>query len=172
MKFKHGFSLTELLIVIAIIMILASMIAINMDSYKQTAKQEAEKLAGYIHDLMRKADRSHKGFEIYWETTPERIRWQWSSNKISWANGTDGILIYKKNLTATDKPVISPGFTIEYKFSGYADNKLKYGTDGQFNKNGHFKITRDDDKTDICYIYFRLGRIRCSEDDREAKDVM
>lgn len=168
MKFKHGFSLTELLIVIAIIMILASMIAVNMDSYKQTAKQEAEKLAGYIHDLMRKADRSHRGFAINLETT--QLRWQWASDNTSWKSTTDGILIYKKNPTGTEKPIISPGFTIEYKFSGKdgSPNLVKYGTDSQFNRNGHFTVINDKNTEDTKYfVNLRFGRVRASDKKEE-----
>ena len=149
MKFKHGFSLTELLIVIAIIMILASMIAINMDSYKQTAKQEAEKLAGYIHDLMRKADRSHRGFEITFDDS--KIQWAWTDDT------NNKKTIYKKNPNDTDKPLISPGFEVEGNFS----DKVTYKTDSRFCKEGHFTVTRKEDASKY-YVYIFNGRIRIS----------
>ena len=44
MKHKRGFSLVEFFISVVIIMILASAAAFNINSHRQTAKQEAEKL--------------------------------------------------------------------------------------------------------------------------------
>lgn len=157
MKIRRGFSLIELSICVVIIFILASTIAVNINSYEQTAKQEAEKLEAYIHDLMRKADRSHQAFELNLESN--MIRWQWSNNKTTWKNATDGILIYKKNPTDKEKPIISPGFTVNHNFK---NDILTYQTTKQFSNNGHFTITRDDDTTKY-YVYIRLGRVRLAE---------
>lgn len=160
MKIRRGFSLIELSICVVIIFILASTIAVNINSYEQTAKQEAEKLEAYIHDLMRKADRSHESFLL--DITDEKIISYWEhekthdypkhGKKIYWkGNGEQG----KEN------PIISKGFTVKSTESLKPDvgyNHIK----NSFTQNGHFTITRDDDTTKY-YVYIRLGRVRISE---------
>ncbi|MBR1486616.1 MAG: type II secretion system protein, partial [Synergistaceae bacterium] len=61
---RKAFSLVELFVAMVIIAIFTSFVTSNVTSQSQTAKQETEKLAAYITDLMRKADRRHLSFTI------------------------------------------------------------------------------------------------------------
>ena len=61
---RKAFSLVELFVAMVIIAIFTSFVTSNVTSQSQTAKQETEKLAAYITDLIRKADRRHLSFTI------------------------------------------------------------------------------------------------------------
>lgn len=61
---KRGFSLVELAIVMAIIFIMAAAVTLNSNAFKQTAKDQAERVAAFIHKQARKADRHHLRFAI------------------------------------------------------------------------------------------------------------
>ena len=160
MKTRRGFSLIELSICVVIIFILASTIAVNIDSYRQTAKQEAEKLEAYIHDLMRKADRTHRGFEI--AVKSQGIIWRWTDlrdelknwNPISWTD---------KNDEKYKKQVINNEFQLE---CNYTQNELTYNPDKHvFSLPGRsFTVKRksDNDKYSLV-VHSKSGRIRLSE---------
>ena len=172
MKHKRGFSLVEFFISVVIIMILASAAAFNINSHRQTAKQEAEKLFRYLHDLTRRADRNHRDFTI--ETVGDTaIQWYWSDDT------KHKTPIYKKTPGANDRPIISAGFTLAETF---ADNEIVYNvTENSFKRgdppdkdaNGHFIITRNDGSSPPHYIMIRGGRARLSdsaEDDPDDDD--
>ncbi|MBQ9419852.1 MAG: prepilin-type N-terminal cleavage/methylation domain-containing protein [Synergistaceae bacterium] len=152
-KVKRGFSLVELFIAIVVMMILASAVTLNINSQRQTAKQEAEKLAAYLHDLMRQADKRHQNFTIDF-VGDSTISWHWVSN----TTPTITKLIYKKNPGKGDNPIVNPGFTVEKTYSNvstatydYTDNTMPMGT---------FTIKRDSDGEKYYVIIDSLGRVR------------
>ena len=69
MENRNGFTLTEMLISIALIMIMASVATISMSSARQTPKREAEKIAAYIARLTEKSDRMKLSFDVAITTT-------------------------------------------------------------------------------------------------------
>lgn len=139
---KRGFSLIEVFTAVLIILIFASFITLKMDSNRQTAKKEAEKLADYIHELMREADRSHVSFSIVYKEGLIQIS---KSDK-------DG-----KN-TFTDLPVAS-GFTVSFNNSS---EPIQYNiSNNAFDTPRTFTVTSEKDNTPY-YIVIRNGRIRTS----------
>lgn len=65
MRKQKAFTLTELAIGILIAAIAGAAISLSSLSAKQTAKHEAERVAAYIYRTVQKADRIHRGFNIY-----------------------------------------------------------------------------------------------------------
>ena len=156
---RKGFSLVEISLVMAIIMALAGLYALNIDAQKQTAQQEAEKLARYLHDLERKADRTHRGFFIKIEKDSIKSYW----NDESEFNLNDGKKIYwKSELQAgEERPIIEKGFTVDDE--GTLATEVTYNpNDNKFNKKGRFKVIRDSDLSKY-YVIINGWRIRLSE---------
>ncbi|MBQ7068197.1 MAG: prepilin-type N-terminal cleavage/methylation domain-containing protein [Synergistaceae bacterium] len=56
----HGFSLVELLVAVAIILVLAGGIILNINSMKTTPKKEAERVAHFLMTEINKADKRHR----------------------------------------------------------------------------------------------------------------
>ena len=155
--YHKAFSLVELFITMLIIAIFASFITIDLTSQSQTAKQEAEKLAAFILDLTRKADRRHLDFTIQFE----------SDQVYSYFGSDTGNKTYllKENPDTTDTIILDPGFSISNNFN----NSITYNSnENEFNGTGTGKIiiTRDSDQTKY-YIIFRFGRVRVSENPDE-----
>lgn len=59
---RRAFTLTEIAISILILGVMAAGIALNANTSKQTAKNEAERIAAVINRLIEYADRTHSGF--------------------------------------------------------------------------------------------------------------
>ena len=59
-KKRYGFSLVELLVAVAIILVLAGGIILNINSMKTTPKKEAEKVAHFLITEINKADKRHR----------------------------------------------------------------------------------------------------------------
>ena len=56
----HGFSLVELLVAVAIILVLAGGIILNINSMKTTPKKEAERVAQFLMTEINKADKRRR----------------------------------------------------------------------------------------------------------------
>ena len=56
----HGFSLVELLVAVAIILVLAGGIVLNINSMKTTPKKEAERVTHFLMTEFNKADKRHR----------------------------------------------------------------------------------------------------------------
>ena len=151
---RRGFTLIELFIVMVIMIIFASFITMNMDSQKQTAQQEAEKLAQYLHDVMRKADRRHMKFVI--EKATDEITWKWLSGNTTY--DTEEKLIYKKNPSDSDKPIISANFTLDLSPAPITYNAYE----NEFEQKSTFTITRNGDSAEY-YLHVKEGRLRLSQ---------
>ena len=59
---RKAFTLTEVVIAVLILGIMAAAMTLRPDSAKQTAKREAERIAAVISRLIEKADRNHSAF--------------------------------------------------------------------------------------------------------------
>ena len=59
-KKRYGFSLVELLVAVAIILVLAGGIILNINSMKTTPKKEAERVAHFLMTEINKADKRHR----------------------------------------------------------------------------------------------------------------
>ena len=68
----HGFSLVELLVAVAIILVLAGGIILNINSMKTTPKKEAEKVAHFLMTEINKADKRHRG--VLFDFTQNKIQ--------------------------------------------------------------------------------------------------
>ena len=74
---KHkGMTLTELVVGMAVLMLLAGMFELNPNSYTQTARREAEKLSGWLSNLMLQSDRTQVAFKLTAETQRITALWQ------------------------------------------------------------------------------------------------
>ena len=158
MKVRRAFSLVELLICMLIMAIMASTVMLSMDANKQTAKKEAEKLAAYLHDLMRKSDRTHKAFKI--ENDSNGISWLWDGDSDSIMSNYNPIYCTNKNSSSlySRSLIKDTAFTVTLSKSS-----IKYTpNDNQFNAGGHFTIKRKDDNDDPAYKVFIYieGRVR------------
>lgn len=61
---RKGFTLTELLMGIVVMTIMASAAVLSMSVADQTSKREAEKVAAYLVRLVEKSDRIKHGFNL------------------------------------------------------------------------------------------------------------
>ena len=59
-----GFTITELLVSMTILAIIASTITLSVSAFHPTARQEAGKIAFFLSRAMRKADRWHSSFTL------------------------------------------------------------------------------------------------------------
>ena len=59
---RRAFTLTEVVIAVLVLGIMAAAMTLRPDSAKQTAKREAERIAAVISRLIEKADRNHSAF--------------------------------------------------------------------------------------------------------------
>lgn len=79
MRKFYAFSMTELLVTMMLIFILAGVMTLNPDLAAQPARREAERLAAKLESLMKKADRMHIGF--YMKVSGDAISFQWMKEK-------------------------------------------------------------------------------------------
>jgi len=160
--------------IVIIIAIFTSFITSNISSQSQTVKSEAEKLAMFITDLTRKADRRHMNFTIvlHFNSAPFNAYCYFGKNT---KNRT---YIYHENPDKIEegydkKIIVAPGFTLSLNFTNdivYDADKNEFSyADGKI-ANGKFILTRtlDDSKY---YIHLRNGRIRASESESDEEET-
>lgn len=155
MRTQKAFTLTELAIGILIAAIAGAAISLSSLSAKQTAKHEAERVAAYIYRTIQKADRIHKGFNIYTGQdfgTSEyfiAIRWPNADNKSD------------KSFQA------SPGCKFVDNFDtivGSRNENTYLPEEKRFKWGGHITVT--DSAGENYYVIFAAveeGRIRIDE---------
>ena len=149
---RKAFSLVELFIAMVVIAIFTSFVTSNITTQSQTVKQETEKLAAFITDLMRKADRRHMDFTIKFSNL-KNVNVVWGSNK------SNDIYISKENPSKT--VILTPGFYISEKtFNG---SEVTYDSNSnEFSNNGTFTI-KHVNTDDEYYLVIYKGRVRASE---------
>ena len=147
-----GFSLVEVLISVTILMVMASSVTLNVNMLRPTAKGEAEKIAAYIHKVMRRSDRIHDGFAIKFKThNGQREIW------IVWDSKGDSKYEY------VDVVPVNSGF---YVTSNYLKDNLSYSPQSNtFVSIGRtLTVTRTSDNSYYYVIFYQYGgRIRVSQ---------
>lgn len=139
---RKGLSLMELFIAMMIVAILTSFIAPNVASQRQTAKQEAERLAAFLTGLVRKSDRRHMDLTIKFET-----------NKVT---------------CNSDEFILTQGFSVSQNFSG--NQVVYYSNENVFESKGKLTIVSPYDEMPH-YVHIRLdGRVRASDFEDEEPD--
>ena len=172
---RRGFTIIELFISMVIIAIFTSFITSNISSQSQTAKSEAEKLAAYITDLTRKADRRHMSFVIKFHSGYTYYYWVHGKDNDKYTRG----YLYHNNpeeidktkyTLLTDTPILTPGFSLSGKFGldkgvYEADiDELSYNSNkNEFDYNGTLTLTRTLDSTRYNIVIDQEGRIRTEE---------
>ena len=150
-----GFTLVEFLVSLIVMAIFASFYAVNLSSQDQTARQEAERIAAYLTDLTRKADRRHISFQIKKEGNNIVGYWDGTKSKFDIYSGSDGQVLNK-----------------DFKMEANQDLFTYNSEENKFTQKGHLRITRPLDGSSYD-IKISDGRIRTSdsnEDDLEYDD--
>ena len=75
---RGGFSIIEFIMAVLVMMIFAGTMAVSMNAAKQTAMDEAEKLAAYLEGLVLKSDRMNMGVSVVF--SGEDISASWENN--------------------------------------------------------------------------------------------
>ena len=156
LKRHLGFSLTEVVIAITILGIMAAAITLSSNVGKKTAKAEAEEIAARILRVTKIADRIKNGFQLeIYNKNDVYCEWRlsngsYSRNKPDWTSiASSDKFIYDWNVTGT---------------------KLDYSPEkNRFNQDCHITITNNEDASDKHYIYFYEdgGRIRTTSTENE-----
>ncbi len=84
---RSAMSLTELLVGLAILTILAGLTHLSPDLYKRTSRREAERVYAQLSNLMLEADRTHTSFKL--EVEPKRLKIIWQKLDQSAAKSTE-----------------------------------------------------------------------------------
>ena len=146
-----GFTLVELFVVISILALMAGVITLNSKVGKQTVKNEAEKIATYIHKRMKRSDKTHDSFTIKFRTTDGKDEiW------LVWSSKGDTKRKY------VDIVPVNPDFNFNYSFGLHITDINYSPKSNTFDFNGHIEIKRVNDENDKYYIIFYNGRIRTS----------
>lgn len=77
MKTRRAFTIVELMISVAVMLITYAAMAVSAQSAKQSAEHEAGRLAAYIFRTIQRADRMHNGF--WMNTAPGYVHIKWNS---------------------------------------------------------------------------------------------
>ena len=104
-KRLRGFTLVELMVTVSVMSIMAAVIALNVDFTRQSAKHEAEKVATYIENLMKKSNRIHTSFDIEVKDKVIKVSWGIHDVHVESLDATIGctytpsaeIMIYDRN---------------------------------------------------------------------------
>lgn len=143
MKKHRAFTIIEIMMGILIMTIVYAVSLISIDSAKQTAKREAERVAAYLYRQIEKAERIHKNFYIEVYTDFIRVNW------------------YDIN-TIDDSFKAHTGCKYSAKFK---NEEGRYNASKKlFNDGGTIKVTGADGK--IYYVILagiNEGRIRISD---------
>ena len=78
---RSAMSLTELLVGIAILTILAGITHLSPDLYKQTSKREAEKICAILSNYIQKANATQVAFNF--EVNTKQIKFVWQNTSLS-----------------------------------------------------------------------------------------
>lgn len=130
---RKAFTLTEVVIAILVLGIMAASLTLNPDSAKQTAKREADLIAAQLYRLIETANRKHVSFKVLFngEEQTEYVDVEWQTPMTS-----------KYNHTGYDKLKLSKGCSIK---------NLNYGENASSSSNMN---TPD---TERYYLVYRLG---------------
>lgn len=121
----------------AIIFIMAAAVTLNSNAFKQTAKDQAERVAAFIHKQARKADRHHLRFAIRFPEINQAVKefnilWEYNKND----SNPNIVKINNRSYLASDEafklscPITASENDIVYEpvgngFRNLADDTLK-----------------------------------------------
>ena len=138
---RKAVTLTELLIGIALLGILAGAFALSPNLWRHNAKREAERLAAKLTAMTLKADRTRTNFTLQIDRNLVKIEWQAKSGKVN------------------ERFYAQPDFVYEWNANG---NKLTYShTDNKF-LGGTTISVQGKDEFHYVIIHATGGRIRTS----------
>ena len=72
---REGFSLMEVAAVLMVMAVASALALMSSRIANQTSKREAERVAGYIHRIMQKAERTRKNFYLEIYSNFIRVNW-------------------------------------------------------------------------------------------------
>lgn len=161
MKTRRAFTIVELMISVAVMLITYAAMAVSAQSAKQSAEHEAERLAAYIFRTIQRADRMHRNFTM--DTCPGTdSTGKYYYIEVKW----DGVEEYGKN---TERSFIaSRGCTYSDNFPGSGEIAYNANTkrfkmvDSSAMSGGTITVT--DSQGEVYYVIIALneGRIRVS----------
>lgn len=164
MKTRRAFTIVELMISVAVMLITYAAMAVSAQSAKQSAEHEAERLAAYIFRTIQRADRMHRNFtmDICSDTDSTGkyyyVEVQWDSVKnVEIGGNTERSFRASRGCTYFDK---FPGKNGDIKYN--ADTKRFYRPNGASMSGGTITVT--DSQGEVYYVIIALneGRIRLS----------
>ena len=100
---RSGFSLIELLIVIAVIGVMAATMTINPNAAKVSSKREAERLAMFLKRMAQKSERMHVGFVMTITNDNKQIIIWWRNNTSDDITASRGCTYSNNNFWEIDK---------------------------------------------------------------------
>ena len=137
---RRAFTLTEVVVAILILGIMAAAITLSPNSAKQTAKMEAERIAAVISGLIDSAERTHGRFwfipssneiyiahtkEYYSSTPKEKLDFKVSGGC---SFSSSSIMGYNTEGSTTSNVIINTASTpvVRIEVSGQTDDDAKY----------------------------------------------
>ena len=148
MKTRRAFTIVELMVSIAVMMITYAAMTVSAQSAKQTAEHEAGRLAAYIFRMIQKADRMHNGFKM--NTAPGHVY-------INWNSGPEDVSF---------KATTGCRYT-----NNFPSNRTYNASNRRFTSGG--KITVTDSQGGVHYVFIAgitEGRIRLSPTDNPSSN--
>ena len=113
---RNAFTLTEIVIAILVLGIMAGAMTLNSGSAKQTAKREADRIVMQLYRLIETANRKHVSFKVLFDGTEQkdyvRIEWQTPTTSDFYNTGytelniTKGCSIQNLNNTKMDQSAL------------------------------------------------------------------
>ena len=85
---RRAFTIIELMIACAILLISISVIFVNLKMSNQTSEREAEKVLAWINKLTQKANKTHQAFTLGIDSTNNILKMYWN-NESADANTVD-----------------------------------------------------------------------------------
>lgn len=165
---RNAFTLTEVVIAICILGIMAASMTLNPNSAEHTAKSEAERIVTQLYRLIETANRTHVSFKVLFDgneqTESVPVEWQTSSTSQTYhidydreLKLTKGCSIKNINRSVNDsKSMVSVGDdTLNLVYS--------IGDNGFLHSGMTLKVTGTDKSEYYIIIYVPGARIRISD---------
>ena len=163
MKTRRAFTIVELMISVAVMLITYAAMAVSAQSAKQSAEHEAERLAAYIFRTIQRADRMHRDFTMDTCSNTDAIgkyyyvEVQWDSVKNVEIGGNT-----ERSFRASRGCTYSDNFPGSGEIAYNANTKRFKMVDSSAMSGGTITVT--DSQGEVYYVIIALneGRIRLS----------
>ena len=156
---RNAFTLTEVVIALLVLGILAASLTLNSDSARQTAKREAERIVTQLYRLMETANRTHISFRVLFDGSEQtkEVPVEWQTPATSQFDHTG----YYRELKITD------GCSVQNlnKMSSLSRHNLVYSIDDNvfLPPSMTLKVKGQDKSVHYIVIYVPGTRIRLSD---------